>query len=250
LREKEHLHFLVSVFFFLYILNSNFALRKSFSRHLHSKYATMTANSKPGKVVSIMLFNCKDEKAPTIVTSAMDLGNYAFYKRGSAKEIVTWCSREVTARTPIGGKLRVKNEKIELDFICHTQVTSQRLGGAVITEGPYNQRVAFALLSKALELADKQYGTKLFGSSKDTHLEVDGLSTLLSKYQNPDSADPLLKIDKDLKETKEIMLQNVEKILERGEKIEDLVQKTSDLSDSSKLFVKQAEKLNRCCVII
>lgn len=76
------------------------------------------------------------------------------------------------------------------------------------------------------------------------------MADLLSKYQKPESADPVMKIDKDLRETKEIMMVNIEKILERGEKIEDLVDRTNELSTSSKLFVKQAEKLNRCCVII
>jgi len=207
-------------------------------------------SSKTGTVLSIIIFNCKNDKTATVAASVMDLSSFSMFNRGSAKEIATFSSREVVARTAVGQKLCIRNDKLEMDFICHTYVNSQKVGGAVITMGPYPQRVAFALLSKAMDLATLQHGDKLLSSTKDINLDVTGMADLLSKYQKPDSADPIMKIDKDLRETKDIMMLNIEKILERGEKIEDLVDRTNELSTSSKLFVKQAEKLNRCCVII
>ena len=41
------------------------------------------------------------------------------------------------------------------------------------------------------------------------------------------------------------MYKAIVKVLERGEKIEDLVQRSKDLSKSSKQFYKTARKLNR-----
>ena len=39
-------------------------------------------------------------------------------------------------------------------------------------------------------------------------------------------------------------------ILHRGEKIEDLVAKSDDLSAQSKMFYTQAKKQNSCCVVM
>ena len=49
--------------------------------------------------------------------------------------------------------------------------------------------------------------------------------------------------------TKKVLLRSVSQILGRGEKIEDLVDRTETLSDTSKVFFKQSRKLNSCCWI-
>ncbi len=52
---------------------------------------------------------------------------------------------------------------------------------------------------------------------------------------------------KQVEELKEIALDNMEKLLERGDKLEELQPKTIQLKASSKKFVDEAEKLNKCC---
>ena len=41
----------------------------------------------------------------------------------------------------------------------------------------------------------------------------------------------------------------IDNILERGEKLDDLVARSDELSATSKQFYKQARKTNSCCVI-
>ena len=48
-----------------------------------------------------------------------------------------------------------------------------------------------------------------------------------------------MKIQKELDETKIVLHKTIESVLERGEKIDTLVQKSNDLSGSSKMFYKQ-----------
>ena len=38
-------------------------------------------------------------------------------------------------------------------------------------------------------------------------------------------------------------------VLERGEKLDNLVERSDELSKQSKLFYKQARKTNSCCVV-
>lgn len=43
------------------------------------------------------------------------------------------------------------------------------------------------------------------------------------------------------------MLKNMDELLQRGEKLEDLMQKTSDLSKTSVEFYRSARSQNQCC---
>lgn len=60
----------------------------------------------------------------------------------------------------------------------------------------------------------------------------------MAKFQTPNQADAMLKIQADLDETKIILHNTIEAVLERGEKLDDLVAKSDDLSSQSKMFYK------------
>lgn len=65
--------------------------------------------------------------------------------------------------------------------------------------------------------------------------------------QNPANADKIRKIQQNLDEVQKIMVMNLEEAIGRGEKIEELAQKSDHLSESSKMFLRDSKKLNRCC---
>lgn len=69
----------------------------------------------------------------------------------------------------------------------------------------------------------------------------------LTKYQNPKEADAMTKINNELDETKIILHNTITNILQRGEKLDNLVAKSEDLSMQSKVFYKTARKTNQCC---
>ena len=75
------------------------------------------------------------------------------------------------------------------------------------------------------------------------------LEDYLVKYQDPASADKVTKIQNDLDETTQILHKTIDSVLERGVKLDSLVEKSDDLSRQSKMFYKQAKKTNSCCVI-
>jgi len=51
----------------------------------------------------------------------------------------------------------------------------------------------------------------------------------------------------DLEATKAVLRRSISKVIERGEKIDDLVEKTELLSQSSKIFFKNSRRFNSCC---
>jgi len=79
---------------------------------------------------------------------------------------------------------------------------------------------------------------------------VEGIEALIKKYQDPTEADKVMKIQKELDETKLIVVKNIDQLLERGEKLDDLAAKSNDLSFQSKAFASRAEDMNKCCVLL
>ena len=56
-----------------------------------------------------------------------------------------------------------------------------------------------------------------------------------------------MKSKTELDETKVILHKTMDSILDRGEKLDNLVNKSSDLSMASQMFYRQARKQNQCC---
>ena len=76
------------------------------------------------------------------------------------------------------------------------------------------------------------------------------LKESIINYQDPKQADKIYSINKQLDETLDVMKKNIDKVLDRGVKIEELVKKSKDLSYTSKQFYKNSKNLNRCCIIV
>jgi synaptobrevin family protein YKT6 len=76
------------------------------------------------------------------------------------------------------------------------------------------------------------------------------LEPLLLEYQDPAKVDKISKMDKQLAETKDILYKTIDAVLARGETLDGLVEKSTHLSQQSKLFYKQAKKTNSCCVVM
>lgn len=70
------------------------------------------------------------------------------------------------------------------------------------------------------------------------------------RYQDPANADQLMRIQKSLDETKDVLHQTIDSVLARGEKLEDLVERSGELSAQSKLFYREAKKANSCCSVV
>lgn len=62
---------------------------------------------------------------------------------------------------------------------------------------------------------------------------------MLTIYKDPHQADNIMKIQKELDETKIVLHKTIESVLQRGEKIDDLVQKSDGLSSQSKMFYRK-----------
>ena len=76
------------------------------------------------------------------------------------------------------------------------------------------------------------------------------MSDAIQRYQDPMEADKILKIQRELDETKVVLHKTIDSVLARGEKLDNLVDKSTDLSLASQMFYKQAKKQNQCCTMM
>lgn len=82
--------------------------------------------------------------------------------------------------------------------------------------------------------------------SNDVTLNTPNLARLMNEYQQPTQVDQILRINKDIEETKDIMEKNIHQLLSTHEDLDSLMAKSQDLSFKSRELAKTAKKMNRC----
>jgi len=182
---------------------------------------------------------------PIPVCVANDLASFGFFQRQSVKEMLTFLTKTFTKRTELGQRQSITHE----GYVVHCYVRSDGLGGTVTTDLEYPARVAFVLLGEMLEDFTSSVGDSWKYATQPESVAFPKLEMYLQKYQDPAAADKVSKIQKDLDETTQILHKTIDSVLERGVKLDNLVERSNDLSAQSKMFYKQAKKTNSCCVI-
>ncbi|PQE24262.1 hypothetical protein CJF31_00002499 [Rutstroemia sp. NJR-2017a BVV2] len=200
--------------------------------------------------------------------SAKELSSFGRFTRGrlltsgndSAGEFMTVFSKTVAERTKPGQRQDIEQDcKIALALAvlnsCHLANTfhaygrSEGICGIIISDHEYPALVAHQLLSKVVDEFISAHPRSEWATSNPT-ISFPQLDEYITKYQDPQQADSIMKIQKELDETKIVLHKTIESVLERGEKIDELVAKSDGLSAQSKMFYTQAKKQNSCCVVM
>ncbi|MBA0846947.1 hypothetical protein Goshw_009831 [Gossypium schwendimanii] len=198
------------------------------------------------KITALLVLKCMPEGAdPIILANACDVSHFGFFQRSSVREFIVFVSRTVGKRTPPGQRQSVQHD----EYKVHSY---NRNGLCVIgfMDDHYPVRSAFSLLNQVIDEYQKNFGESWRTAQADSTEPWPYLDNALTKYQDPAEADKLLKIQRELDETKIILHQTIDSVLARGEKLDSLVEKSSDLSAASQMFYSQAKKTNQCCSIL
>ncbi|KAF0775266.1 hypothetical protein AaE_001034, partial [Aphanomyces astaci] len=213
---------------------------------------------------------------PPILASAFDLNSFGYFKRSTyvtcsghmlrgndadgnvslrrVRDMINFFSRTFIKRTPKGQRQSIQHEGtnhiyVSVKYNCHVYVRQDGLAGIVVCDQEYPPRVAFALMNKFLEEFNKETNGEWRTSPSAANPDWAPLVKALEDYQDPSKADKISAIQKELDETTAVLSKTIDSVLERGEKLDDLVQKSQDLSSQSKVFYKQAKKTNSCCIL-
>ncbi|PNH66506.1 hypothetical protein VD0002_g2863 [Verticillium dahliae] len=185
------------------------------------------------------------EKPAHELVSEKELSAYSRFTKNNYGEFMTLFSKTIAERTAPGQRQSVE----EQDYTFHALGRSEGICGIIISDHQYPSLVAHQLLSKVVDEFLAKHPRSTWSAGNPT-LAFPELKDYLSKYQDPQQADSILKIQKELDETKIVLHKTIESVLQRGEKIDDLVAKSDGLSSQSKMFYQQAKKQNSCCVLM
>lgn len=184
------------------------------------------------KLYSIVMMNFRQENAPDILYSSFELSDVGFFKRTVVKDLCIFASTESIKRSLIGKKTSLENQSL----ICYSYIIESGLAAACVTDMEYPSRIAYDFLDEALKI----YSDKQCRSSIDA---------LLQNYQDVNKVDKIYAIKSELEGTIKICQDTINKLFIRDEELQDIIQKTENLSDQSKIFAIEARKLNSCCIL-
>lgn len=126
-------------------------------------------------------------------------------------------------------------------YTFHAYGRSEGVAGLIISDHEYPALVAHQLLSKIVDEFLSKHPRATFANAPEKSISFPQLKEYIVKYQDPAQADSIMKIQKELDETKITLHKTIESVLERGEKIDNLVQKSDNLSAQSKMFYTQVD---------
>ncbi|KAL1744905.1 Longin-like domain-containing protein [Schizophyllum fasciatum] len=198
------------------------------------------------KIYMISVILAPPSGACTTLASANDLSSFSFYQRGSVSEFMNFMSKTVAERTPQGQRQSVQENQYTAHI--YNRGGAEQLAAVIITDQEYPVRPAFSLLTKVLD----DFTAKVPQSSFSNHTAISfpELQAYVSKYQDPRQADTIMRVQQELDETKIVLHKTIESVLQRGEKLDNLVDRSNQLSMQSKAFYKTAKKQNSCCVVM
>jgi synaptobrevin family protein YKT6 len=206
----------------------------------------------PMKIYSVMVLRRSTTGGePQLACSTFDVSDLRMWERGSAKEFLVFLSRTMASRMAENSRILVK-EKDQYHIVA--QSVGDTLAFVAITSQDYPMRVAFSMLTQlTTQFVDTFRGKyeTIGDGHKDNFLGSWAvMEAAMTRYQNPQEADALLRVQKQIEETHVTMLGALDEVLKRGENIDNLVAQSADLSSTSKTFYRESKKANSSCCIV
>lgn len=182
------------------------------------------------KIIGVLTFKIVNSVV-TLQDSDFDLGFVGYFARSSTRELLTFFTTEIIKQN------YQKNNTKMLKIVNHEQSNSdlcliilENECVCIICDTEYPKRVVFNLIDSVIN-------------------KKNSLRYILEECQDPLKIDQIMRIQKNVDDTKLILYDTIEKALDKGEKLDMLVEKSNELSDTSKDFYKYSKKLNSCCSV-
>ena len=187
------------------------------------------------------------QKQPVFLQIEEDYTQMGFFERLNAGGPLKFSARQITQRAITNKRMCVTLQE-PAQFKGHVYLESDGLAAVAITTKSYPDRVATVVLTNLLKTFRSSYKGPQFNTIKtDLQFKYQPVCDVFKQYVDPKKGDKITQIQTDLDETQEVLVKAIDDLLERGEKLENLVDQSEDLSATSKAFMRQAKSMNSCC---
>ena len=136
------------------------------------------------KILSVSIWKKESEKAEELM-SIHDVNKFGYFQQTTVTDFLKFTSNLLATRTAPGERKSVK----EKAYICHSLTKSDGIGGVLICDEEYPQRVAFSFLLKILDDFIKVHPQATWG--KAPFPEIAEIRQQFTLYQDPRAADLL-----------------------------------------------------------
>jgi len=195
--------------------------------------------SKGPKIFSLFLYKL-DFRNKAIELMKMNDGMvFPFFQRHPAKQALRAISRIVVERAEVDDGQCYEEDHTKGKI--HVKVRPSRFGAVLTVSAEYPPRLAKTCVSEALAIIEQQRCDHII---EDTNLKIVEIEAIYKKYLDP-SSDKLFQAQREIDETKDMMVQSMDRLMKRGEDLDGLMEKTDDLSGASYQFMKQAKKTKK-----
>ncbi|KAL9234890.1 hypothetical protein vseg_009706 [Gypsophila vaccaria] len=178
---------------------------------------------------------------------------YSFVSKGATilAEYTEFSGNFTTIASQCLQKLPATNNKFTYNCDGHTFnfLVSDGFTYCVVAVESVGRQIPMAFLERVKDDFNKRYGggkaataaakslNKEFGPKLKEHMQY--------CVDHPDEMNKLAKVQTQISEVKGVMMENIEKVLDRGEKIELLVDKTESLRSQAQDFRQQGTQMRR-----
>lgn len=168
------------------------------------------------------------------VKSEKNTRKFGYFVQSSVNEFIDFLSKTIIDRaTPCAYNCYVSDTSSSPNVLkFHYCLGESEFACVIVTDNEYPNNVARKIILEILS----------------DNNDVD-LKQIIEKYHKSENINKIAYIQNELDFTTTLMRNNLDTLLKRGETIENLIEKSEDLSATSKRFYKQSKKYNSCCVI-
>ncbi|CAO3569512.1 unnamed protein product [Mortierella alpina] len=144
---------------------------------------------------------------------------------------------------PNNSKMTYVYDRYQFHYICEDGLTYM-----CMADDSFDRRIPFAFLQDIKHKFLEQYGRERALESLLPYSMNEFSKTLAAQMEyfstNP-NADRIKQVKGEIEQVKDVMVQNIERVLERGERIELLVDKTDNLNQQAFAFKRRSTALKR-----
>lgn len=164
-----------------------------------------------------------------VTKEAFCLEKFGFFARITIKNVLRALAIEFNKNVKAGfNDYSEIIEKMETEEIVIATIKDANKRVLLITDIEYNSAVRHKAANMALNTA------------------ID-YNKLIEEYKNWKNKDLSTQIDQELKKVNENVVRGLASVLDRGQTLNDLVEKSENLSSQTKKLFKTAKKQNACC---
>jgi len=218
----------------------------------------MSKHNKTNKDINIIYLGIYkwDSEKPIRISQIFNSSLFSIFTKSSISDLCSSITRYLVKSSPPGTQKNIIcTEEMNYAYFTnnHTIFINTNQHGicyTILATKEYPDRLLLNLVSDADKEIEKSLSDNIIKCTHgDINIRLNDIEELIifNKLLNNDK---ISQIDNDLDDIKNIMVENISSILETGEKLGTLIDKSEELEITSRRFVDDSKKLNSCCLIL